>query len=111
MRGWGDEQRLSGDWPLQHVEFNAGHSCLPPSKHADLRKTKLARASCLFGETLGEFDQNAPIGRVPDFSEGDDKPQPFDDIQVDFIVAKQLQQFIPGVIGIVDVHRRCSGRR
>jgi hypothetical protein len=28
----------------------------------------------LLCETLGEFDQNAPIGRVPDFSEGDDEP-------------------------------------
>jgi len=65
----------------------------------------------LCGETLGKFDQNAPIGRILDFSEGDDEPQPFDNIQVDFIVAEQLQKLVPGVIGIVDVHRSGSGRR
>ena len=89
MRGWGDEPRQLGDWRLQLAEFNAAlhrHSCLPPSKRADLRKTKLA--PFLFGQTLGEFDQNAPVGRVPDFSEGDDEPQPLDNIQVDFIVAR-----------------------
>jgi hypothetical protein len=64
----------------------------------------------LLRETLGEFDQNTSIGRIPDFPEGDDEPQPFDNIQVDLVVAKQLQQSIPGVIGIVDVHRAGSGR-
>jgi hypothetical protein len=61
-------------------------------------------------ETLGQFDQNAPVSRVPDLSEGNDEPQAFDDVQIDLIVAKQLQQFVPGVIGIVDVHRKRSGR-
>jgi hypothetical protein len=65
----------------------------------------LTRSARLLCETLGEFNQNTPIGRILDFSEGDDQPQSFDDVQVDLIVAKQLQQFIPGVIGIVDVHR------
>ena len=74
-------------------------------------ENEISAGQGLFGETLGEFDQDAPIGRVLDFSKGDDEPQTFDDIQVDFIVAKQLQQFVPGVIGIFDVHRRCSGRR
>lgn len=64
----------------------------------------------LLCETLGEFDQNAPIGWILDFSEGYDEPQSFDDVQVDLIVAKQLQQLIPGVIGIVDVHRPRSER-
>jgi hypothetical protein len=65
---------------------------------------------CLLCETFCEFDQNTPVGGVLDFSEGDDQPQSFDDIQVDLIVAKQLQQFVPGVIGIVDIHRTRSGR-
>lgn len=64
----------------------------------------------LLCETFGEFNQNAPIGRILDFSEGDNETQPFNNIQVDLILAKQLQQFIPGVIGIVDVHRMRSGR-
>jgi hypothetical protein len=114
MRGWGDAQRLSGDWPLRRVQFNSvlhGLLCSPPSKRVDLQKTKLAPVRPLFCEALGELDQDTPIGRIPDFSEGDDEPQPFDNIQVDFIVAKQLQQFVPGVLGIVDIHRGCSGRR
>jgi hypothetical protein len=64
----------------------------------------------LLREAFGEFDQNTPIGGVADFPEGDDEPQTFDDVQVDFIVAKQLQQFVPGVIGIVNAHRAGSGR-
>jgi hypothetical protein len=47
-------------------------------------------AGALFRETLGEVDQNTSIGRIPDFSEGNDEPQSFDNIQVDFIVGKQL---------------------
>lgn len=64
----------------------------------------------LLCEALGEFDQNAPIGRILDLSEGDDEPQSFDNVEVDLIFAKQLQQSIPGLIGIVDVHRTRSGR-
>jgi hypothetical protein len=64
----------------------------------------------LLCEPLGQFDQNASIGWVSDFPESDDKPQAFDDVQVDLVVAKQLQQFVPGVIGIIDVHRVRSGR-
>ena len=62
-------------------------------------------------KAFGEFNEGTAVAGILDFPEGDDKPQPFDNIQVDFIVAKQLQQLVPGVIGIVDVHRRCSGRR
>jgi hypothetical protein len=64
----------------------------------------------LFCETLGELDQDTPIGRILDLSEGDDETQSFDNIQVDLVLAKQLQQSIAGVIGIVDGHRRRSGR-
>jgi len=65
----------------------------------------------LLCEALGQFDQDAPIRRIANFPESDDEPQAFDDVQVDLIVPKQLQQFIPGVIGIVDVHRGRSGRQ
>jgi hypothetical protein len=97
----GDEQRLLGGWPLQHVQCRRQNVPISGKRVGPH----------LFGKTLGKFDQNAPIGRILDFSEGDDEPQPFDNIQVDFIFAKQLQKLVPGVIGIVDVHRSCSGRR
>ena len=64
----------------------------------------------LFCEPFGELDQNASIGRILDFSEGDDETQSFDDVQVDLVLAKQLQQFVPGVIGIINGHRTRSGR-
>lgn len=66
-------------------------------------------AGRLFCETLGEFDQHPSIGGIPDFPEGNDEPQSFDNIQVDFIVAKQLQQLVPAMIGIVDIQRKHSG--
>ena len=70
---------------------------------------KQFRAGRLFCETLGEFDQHPSIGWIPDFPEGNDEPQSFDNVQVDFIVAKQLQQLVPAVIGIVDIQRKHSG--
>jgi len=66
--------------------------------------------SNLFCQALGEFDQDAPIGRILDLSESDDETQSLDDVQVDLIFAKQLQQSIPGLIGIINVHRTRSGR-
>jgi hypothetical protein len=80
------------------------------AKKLSIRGKDLDAGPSLFRETLGEFDQDASVGRIPDFSEGNDEPQSFDNIQIDFIVAKQLQQFVTGVIGIVDVHRKRSGR-
>ena len=70
---------------------------------------KQFRAGLLFCETLGELDQHPSIGGIPDFPEGNDEPQSFDNIQVDFIVAKQLQQLVPAMIGIVDIQRKYSG--
>jgi hypothetical protein len=64
----------------------------------------------LIRQALGEFNQNASIRRIADFPERNDEPQPLDDIQIDLIVPEQLQQFVPGVIGIVDVHHASSGR-
>jgi hypothetical protein len=57
---------------------------------------------------FGQFDEDAPIGRIFDFVECNDKPQTFDDAQIDVIVLKQLQQFIPGMIGIVRAHGKSS---
>jgi hypothetical protein len=113
MRSRVDAQRLSGGRLLQRAELVKARRAVSratPSRLAGHGKAVSAAARVYFGETLGKFNQNAPIGRILDFSEGDDEPQPFDDIQVDLILAKQLQQFIPGVIGIVDVHRTRSGR-
>ena len=72
---------------------------------------KQFRAGLLLCETLGELDQHPSIGGIPDFPEGNDEPQSFDNIQIDFIVAKQLQQLVPGMIRIVDIQRKHSGTR
>jgi len=64
----------------------------------------------LLCKPLGKLNQDSSIGWIADLPEGHDKPQSFDDIQIDLIVPKQLQQLVPGVIGIVDVHRARSGR-
>jgi hypothetical protein len=42
-------------------------------------------------EPFGEFDDGAPIGGILDVSKGNDEPQAFDDVQIDLIIAKQLQ--------------------
>lgn len=67
------------------------------------------RAGLLFCETLGKVDQHPSIGWIADFPEGNDEPQSFDNVQVDFIIAKQLQQLVPAGIGIVDIQRKHSG--
>ena len=64
----------------------------------------------LFRESFGQFDEDAPVARVLDFSKGNDKPQPFDDVWIDLIVPKKLQQFVAGVIGILSFHRESSRR-
>ena len=70
---------------------------------------KQFRAGLLFCETLGKVDQHPSIGWIADFPEGNDEPQSFDNVQVDFIVAKQLQQLVSAGIGIVDIQRKHSG--
>jgi hypothetical protein len=62
----------------------------------------------LFAKSFGEFDEDAPVGRILDFPEGNDEPQPLDNVQIDLIILKQLQQFVAGMIGIVNVHRKSS---
>lgn len=47
-----------------------------------------ARLPC---KSFGEFNQGAAVAGILDFPEGDDKPQPFDNIQVDLIIPEQLQ--------------------
>jgi hypothetical protein len=64
----------------------------------------------LLGQSLGELDQNASIRRVLDFPESHDEPQSFDDIEIDFIVPKQLEQFVAGLIGIISAHAASSRR-
>jgi hypothetical protein len=60
-------------------------------------------------KSLGQFDEQAPIGRILDFSECNDEPQTFGDGQIDLTVLKQLSQDIAGRIGIVRVHNAGSG--
>jgi hypothetical protein len=45
----------------------------------------------LLCKPFGEFDEDAPVGRILDFPECNDEPQPFDDVQIDLIIPKQLQ--------------------
>jgi hypothetical protein len=71
---------------------------------------RVAANQRLFRKSLGEFDEGAPVGRILDLSKGDDESQPFDNIQVDLIIPKQLQQFVAGVIGIFDVHSELQKR-
>lgn len=113
MRDWVDARSSPDGGRSERAELGSGPralSCPAQSRRIDPGKTIISDGRYLLCETLGEFNQNTPIGGILDFSEGDDEPQPFDDVQIDLIVAKQLQQFIPGVIGIVDVHRARSGR-
>lgn len=55
------------------------------------RKSPLAASQRSLCKSLGQFDQDAAIGRILDFLERDDEAQPFNDVQVDLIVLKQLQ--------------------
>ena len=51
----------------------------------------IATSQRLPRKSFGEFNQDAPVARIPDFPKGDDEPQPFDNIQVDLIIPEQLQ--------------------
>jgi hypothetical protein len=62
----------------------------------------------LLCKSLGELDQDAPVGRVFDFPKSHDEPQPFHDIQIDLIITKQLQQFVAGRIAVFNVHSESS---
>jgi hypothetical protein len=80
MRGW---VTSSACWAAGRCSM-----CNAVVKTCRSPENEISAGPYLFGETLGKFDQNAPIGRILDFSEGDDEPQPFDNIEVDFIVAE-----------------------
>jgi len=113
MRDWVNAQRPSDSGGSQRAELMSGPRPFAPGAikmHRSRQHDISGDGWDLLCETLGELNQNAPIGWILDFSEGDDEPQSFDDVQIDLIVAKQLQQLIPGVIGIVDVHRQHSER-
>jgi hypothetical protein len=77
-----------------------------------LRRGKKRRAfgKKLLGQSLGELDHNTPIRGVLDFPEGHDEPQSLDNIEVDFIVPKQLKQFVAGLIGMISAHGASSRR-
>ena len=73
-----------------------------------MKVERVAASRRLLRKPFGEFDEDAPVGRILDFPEGDDQPQPFDNIQIDLIVPKQLQQFVAGTIGVFNVHNESS---
>ena len=55
------------------------------------RKFEFVAASRrLLRESFGEFEEDTAVGGILDFPEGDDEPQPFDNIQVDLIFPEQL---------------------
>ena len=55
------------------------------------RKFELIAASRrLLRKSFGEFDEDTAVGGILDFPEGDDEPQPFDNVQVDLIFPEQL---------------------
>jgi hypothetical protein len=59
--------------------------------NAGFSKRERTAGRKLLCQALGKLDQNPPIGRVAYFSKSDDEPQPFDNIQIDLILPKQLQ--------------------
>jgi hypothetical protein len=68
---------------------------------------KIAPTRASFCKSFGQFDENAPVGRILDFFKRDDEPQTLNDGQVDVIIQKQLPQFITG-IGIFRGHNESS---
>ena len=54
------------------------------------RSNLLPRAPALLRESFSQFDEDASVARILDFSKGNDEPQPFDDIEIDLIVPKKL---------------------
>jgi len=59
-------------------------------------------------KSFGEFNEGTAVAGILDFPEGDNEPQPFDNIQVDLIIPEQLQQFVARSIGIFNVHSESS---
>ena len=51
----------------------------------------IATSQRLLRKSFGELDEGTAVGGIPDFPEGDDEPQPFDNTLVDLIVPEQLQ--------------------
>ena len=72
------------------------------------RRTDCACIPGLFCKSFGEFDQDTPVGGILDLSEGNNKSQSFDNVQIDLIIPKQLQQFVAGMIEIFNVHSESS---
>jgi hypothetical protein len=60
------------------------------SRH-DRKFELIATSQRLPCKSFGEFNEGAAVAGILDFPEGDDKPQPFDNIQVDLIIPEQLQ--------------------
>jgi hypothetical protein len=59
-------------------------------------------------KSLGQFDEQASIGRILDFLKCNDQAQTLDNAQIDLMILKQPQQFIAGMIGIVRAHSKGS---
>jgi len=69
-----------------HRDQRANHD----SNEKFARSHLLPRAPALLRESFSQFDEDASVARILDFSKGNDEPQPFDDIEIDLIVPKKL---------------------
>jgi len=55
-------------------------------------------------KSFGELDEDAAVGGVLNLVECNDQPQPFKNVQVDLIFAKQPQQLVCRWFAIVCAH-------
>jgi hypothetical protein len=76
-------ERFRAKWTPVRVKKTRQNKRLEPG--SDSIRTDKA----LVCKPFGEFDEDAPIGRIFDFSECDDEPQTFDDVEIDLIIPNQ----------------------
>jgi hypothetical protein len=55
-------------------------------------------------KSFGKIDQDTSISSVLNLVEGDDKPQSFEDVEVDLMLIQQLQQLLSRQIAVVCAH-------
>jgi hypothetical protein len=53
---------------------------------------------------FGQFDDRAPIGWAPDFSERNDEPKTLGGTRIDVVILQQLPQFFIEIGGMVGAH-------
>jgi hypothetical protein len=76
---------LEGNSEFASCDFAENRRCRDQRGNHDTTRNSTGRTYFharrrLLRESFGQFDEEAPVARVLDFSKGNDKPQPFDDI-------------------------------